>query len=400
MPYPRSEAERARDTLRLGILAFRWGALAWMISLAVTTRDPFRRPELAWASLGATIAWTIWLTVRLRDETRGRHSFDLALAVALFVVSGLVVGERQVLGGRPFFATAYPVAAVLSWGAAFGLAGGLFAGAVLGGALAVSRTLNGVPFELLTAAQIAEMVNGAMAYLLAGGAVGIVKRLLDRTADQFRDVNEAAVRERERAARLAERESLAREIHDSVLQALALIHKRGRELGERDAVSGGEIRALANLARDQEAVLRGLILREPEQPPADRASLRDALEGTARDLHGIPVQVTAIGPIWLARHTVEELVGAVREALVNVARHANATRAAVFVEEGDGDIVVTVRDDGDGFVFEEERLRAEGKAGVLKSMKGRAEALGGAMRVETAPGRGTEVEFRIPGEGR
>jgi hypothetical protein len=172
IPYPLSEAERARETLRFGILAFRWGALAWMTSLAVTTRDPFLRPVLAWASLGAAIAWTAWLTVRVRDETRGRHAFDLVLAASLIVVSDLVVGDRQVLGGRPFFATAYPVAAALSWGAAFGLGGGLFAGAVLGGALAVSRTLNGVPFELLTAAQIAGMVNGAIAYLLAGGAVG------------------------------------------------------------------------------------------------------------------------------------------------------------------------------------------------------------------------------------
>jgi signal transduction histidine kinase len=367
-----------------------------MTSLAVTS-DPFRRPVLAWVSVAVAIAWTTWLTVRQRDEGAIRHGVDLTVAVFLVLVSGLVVGEREVLGGRPFFATAYPVAAALSWGAAFGLPGGLFAGALLGVALGVSRTLNGVPFEVLTAAQHrVGIINGGMAYLLAGGAMGLVKRLLDRTADQFREVNEAAVRERERAARLAERESLAREIHDSVLQALSLVHKRGRELSEQDAVSGGEVRALAELARDQETALRGLILREPEGPPAGRASLRDALERAAGDVDEVPVQVSATGPMWLARHTVEELVAAVREALANVARHAHAKRAAVFAEEVDNDVVVTVRDDGDGFILDEERLRREEKAGLLKSMKGRAEALGGSMRVETAPGRGTEVEFRIP----
>ncbi len=59
-------------------------------------------------------------------------------------------------------------------------------------------------------------------------------------------------------------------------------------------------------------------------------------------------------------------------------------------------MIVSVRDDGCGFIYSEEQLRAEGKVGMLGSMKGRIEDLGGKMKVHTAPGAGTEVEFRVP----
>ena len=68
----------------------------------------------------------------------------------------------------------------------------------------------------------------------------------------------------------------------------------------------------------------------------------------------------------------------------------------MFAEAEDGWVTVSVRDDGRGFDYDEDRLRADGKVGMLKSMKGRVEDLGGRMRVTTAPGRGTEIEFRVP----
>jgi signal transduction histidine kinase len=219
---------------------------------------------------------------------------------------------------------------------------------------------------------------------------------LVRTAEQADRATQELVRERERAARLAERESLARQIHDSVLQALALVHKRGSELAATPAPSAEEVGRLADLAGQQEKTLRGLILREPQEPPAGQRSLRQALEAAALDVSGVPVGVSAVGPIWIARREADEIAAAVRQALANVAEHARASRATVFAEEEDGQVVVTVRDDGVGFSYDEAQLRAEGKAGVLKSMKGRIEELGGRMTISTPIGGGTEVEFRAP----
>jgi signal transduction histidine kinase len=68
----------------------------------------------------------------------------------------------------------------------------------------------------------------------------------------------------------------------------------------------------------------------------------------------------------------------------------------VFADCDRGEVIVTVRDDGAGFTYNEAALVARGKIGLLKSMKGRVEQLGGAMRVDTSPGGGTEIEFRVP----
>ena len=65
-------------------------------------------------------------------------------------------------------------------------------------------------------------------------------------------------------------------------------------------------------------------------------------------------------------------------------------------------VLVTVRDDGCGFEYDERRLAEQGKIGLAKSIKGRVEQLGGSLRVHSRPGAGTEVELRIPArrEGR
>ena len=118
----------------------------------------------------------------------------------------------------------------------------------------------------------------------------------------------------------------------------------------------------------------------------------------AREVPDLPVTVSAVGPVLLSSDRATEVAAAVGQALANAARHAEATSTAVYAAEEDGMVVVSIRDDGRGFRFDEQRLRAEGKAGILRSMKGRVEDLGGTMRLESGPGRGTEVEFRIPKE--
>lgn len=387
--------ERSRRTLARGALLFRWVALAWMAILAASENDTFRNASLAWASIGAAGAWTAWLTVGGRRWSTRVLGFDLALCCWLVVASGLVVPEGSVTS-RAFFATAYPASAALLWAVARGPLAGFAAGLALSGAILASRVVNGIEVDALSRRDWQNLGGVWVLYLAAGVAVGIVSRLLVRTAEEAQRATDDLVRERERAARLAERESLARQIHDSVLQALALVHKRGKELAASESPSPSELALLAEIAADQESALRQLILRDPEDAPAGQRSLREALEASARGIDGVPVSVSAIGPIWVARAQADEIAAAAREALANVAEHAQASRAVVFAEEEDGVIVVSVRDDGIGFSYDEERLRAEGKAGLLKSMKGRIEEMGGRMLVRAAPGGGTEVEFRAP----
>ncbi len=154
---------------------------------------------------------------------------------------------------------------------------------------------------------------------------------------------------------------------------------------------------LAEMADEQERALRALIQREPDEPPEGAVGLRTVLQASAFGVSGVPITVTTVDPAWLPAAYVDELSAAVHQALDNVARHVGASRAFVFGECDGDDVRVTIRDDGVGFEYDEERLRREGKLGVLRSMKGRIEDLGGSMRLTSAPGRGAEVEFRLPG---
>jgi signal transduction histidine kinase len=394
-PRPLAEAERAPAVLSLGILALRWVTLALMTLMAVITGD-LRRPFLAGVAIAVTTAWTVWLTVARPRGTAPVLAADLALAVGLTLVSGLVVAQGQVVGSHPFFASAYPVAAAVFWGATAGFRAGLASGAVIGVSLVVTHFVNGIDVLDETTPQLLSLASGALNFVLAGGAVGLVAQLLDRSAAELRRAAEETMRARERAARLSERESLARQIHDSVLQSLAMVHKRGRELAGAGAVPAEEVARLAEMAASQERALRTLILRVPGEAPSGTASLRASLEELAQAELPVSLTVSATGPIWLPIHHVEELTAGVRQALDNVVEHAAASRVVLFAEEDAGTVVLAVRDDGAGFSYDEARLAADGKMGIVKSIKGRVEQLGGSMRVESAPGAGTEVELRVP----
>jgi signal transduction histidine kinase len=391
-----SEAERGRAVLSLGILAFRWVSLGWMVVLALTAGE-LRRPVLAAGTIVVVAAWTVWLTVARPRPTGAVLAADLALAAGLNLVAGLVMPAGTV-GERPFFAAGYPVAAAVTWGAALGVGGGVVAGLVLGVSLVAGQVANGIDLAGEEPAALLDLAGGTLNFVLAGGAVGLVARLLERSASQLQAATGETIRARERAARLAERESLARQIHDSVLQALALVHKRGRELAAGGPVPPEQVAGLAEMAASQERALRSLVLRDPEDEasPAGAASLRAALEALAAAEPALPVTVGATGALWLPARQVEELAAAAHQALDNVIEHAAASRVALFAEEDGGTVVLTIRDDGRGFVYDERRLLAEGKIGLAKSVKGRVEQLGGSMRVTSRPGAGTEIELRVP----
>jgi signal transduction histidine kinase len=258
--------------------------------------------------------------------------------------------------------------------------------------LLASRPVNG--FELATL-DYGLVANGMAAYLLAGIAGGVTSVVLDRWAAEHRVLLEQNVRARERAARYAEREAIARQIHDSVLQSLAMVDKRGRELAARGEVAVDEVAALAAMAHEQEQELRALIMRAPEDAPMGTSSLRDALEAVARAATSIEPVVSAGGPLHLPAAIVREVAAAVAQAVANIEEHAGASRATIFAEHDHGTVTVTVRDDGRGFTYDEAELARAGKAGLLRSIKGRVQDLGGTMNVDTRPGGGTEIELRV-----
>ena len=390
-----SEAEPGMRGLWLGVLVFRWAAFGWMSVAALVRLNEFALKGVAVTALVLVGSWNLWFSVTAGWRRRFDLLVDLAIAVALLPISGLVMAEGMV-SEELFFATQYPASVALTFGAATGVVGGLLGGLALSAGLVWSRSTNGIPLGEIDGAEWGEVLNGAFYFLTAGGAAGVVRRALVISAAERARALEEASAEHDRAVRLAERDALGRQIHDSVLQALALLGKRGNELLAGPSVASEEVRGLLDLAGRQERALRVLLSEPPAEPPAGMASVRAALDTVAASVHGVPVTVTSVGSAWMPAAVMKEVAAAVHEALDNVVQHANATRATVYVEAIDGELLISIRDDGVGFGYDERRLARDGKLGLLKSMKGRIEDLGGAMHVDTAAGRGTDVEFRLP----
>jgi signal transduction histidine kinase len=181
--------------------------------------------------------------------------------------------------------------------------------------------------------------------------------------------------------RTEERAEMASRVHDSVLQTLALIQR------EAD-----DPKRIAALARRQERELRGWLY--PDAGRVEGESLAAALEAAAdeiEELHGVRVELVRIGDRPLDER-LRALVLAAREAMGNAARHAGVDEVAVFVEAGDGEVSVYVRDRGAG--FDPASVPAD-RQGIAESIRGRMERVGGTATVTAAPGEGVEVELRL-----
>ncbi|MEU4422843.1 ATP-binding protein [Actinoplanes sp. NPDC024001] len=248
---------------------------------------------------------------------------------------------------------------------------------------------DGQPRETALATMI-QLDTAAVLLLVAAAAIGGLG-LAHYLSVRWAERKKAELIRQEAAA--AERDRLARPIHDGVLQVLALVQRQGSELGAPGA-------QLAALAGEQEVALRNLLSGGGAVPlAAAEADLRAVL--TALAAPGIEVSAPA-EPVVLPAAAAAELTAAVQAALDNVRRHAGAgARAWILLEdEGDG-VRVTVRDDGAGFTPERlaEAERA-GRLGVAQSMRGRISDLGGTTIVHSRPGEGTEVEFWVPARRR
>jgi signal transduction histidine kinase len=217
--------------------------------------------------------------------------------------------------------------------------------------------------------------------LLGGLVVGYVVQLARAAQAQLaRAVQiEAATRERDR---------LAARIHDSVLQVLALVARRGGEIG-------GDAAELGRLAGEQEIALRTLVASPPQATQAGSSDLRALLTPYASSTVSVAAPAESV---LLSTDAARDVADAVAAALDNVARHAGAgARAWVLVEDEGTAVVVTVRDDGEGFALGRlEEAAGSGRLGVDRSIRGRIRALGGDLAVTSSPGVGTEVEMRVP----
>ena len=200
------------------------------------------------------------------------------------------------------------------------------------------------------------------------------------------------------AAALEERQHLARELHDSVSQALygiTLGSDAALTLLERDPTRVAEpLQYVRSLAEAGLAEMRALIF-ELRPESLENEGLVAALEKQAASLrarHEVEVHVSLAGEPDVPLEAKEMLYRVAQEALHNTVKHARASVVELKLERDADGITLEIGDDGAGF---DPSGSFPGHLG-LKSMRERAERLGGWLEVESGTGEGTRIRARVP----
>jgi signal transduction histidine kinase len=263
------------------------------------------------------------------------------------------------------------------------------------------RSFLGVPIvaggEVLAELFLADKVGG-------GEFTGADQRLVETLAAHAAlAVVNAQRNERARELSVAqERARLARDLHDSVTQTLFSLSLAAESAAAVAGPAPGSALAeqldrLRELAGSALAEMRSLVdtLRAADlEPDGLAAALRQRVD-LLRRVHDVPLVLTLRGPARLRDRTLErEVFRVATEALSNALQHAAAGRISVTLDTGGDAVRLEVADDGAGFDLAATR-RSSRRLG-LTSMRERAEALGGLLHVDTAPGAGTRVTLEVP----
>jgi len=221
----------------------------------------------------------------------------------------------------------------------------------------------------------------------------------------FEQMQAATVRMKALSRRLVEtqeneRRHISRELHDEAGQALVSL-RYGLRLLEREIDEGGSADGrVADLVQQTDAVIDGLHRLAADLRPAslDSLGLEAALRQYLREVGSkfdlvVRLKARGLSSERLSPALEAGLYRVVQEAMTNVVRHAHATRVDILAERDGDRVLVMVEDDGVG--FDPEAIRSSEHLGLL-GLRERAEALGGTLTLESAPGAGATVVVEVP----
>ncbi len=323
------------------------------------------------------LAWSVAAPL-LPRPTWTAIAVELVIACVGIFLTSEVYTASQVEGGISTVPGIWSASSVMAAALLSGIRGGVIGATVI----AVANLIQAEEPSQLT-------YHNVMLLYLLGILVGLAVQLARESQKRLEEALSAS-------ERLAERERIGRQVHDGVLQALAMINRRGREMG-------GEGEDLARLAADQERSLRTLISRaEPVPPPAGSAVPPSDVTDLARALtrlRSASVEVVLPpGAVPLPTATAREVEAAVVAALDNVTRHAGEDAKAWVLLDTDSDgLQVVVRDNGSGIAANRLVEAAEqGRLGASSSIRGRMLDLGGDAQWRAPAGGGTTVTLTLP----
>jgi two-component sensor histidine kinase len=358
-----------RTILRV-LAAGRWLCLAWMTAVVIVPAESIRHPVVAWTAWacgGALAAHATWCVRHyparlLRPEVA---LVEISAALAFVVLDGYVFDPGQAFATSQALATAWPIVTTAGLGLAAGRRVAAAAGLLFGPARALGAVLNDFgPFEPRHFVSIGAT---SVFYCSIGLVFGWLTRLL-------RDAQEEVAHQRAGA-------EMARVLHDTVLQTLALVDRRTRDTDPE----------LAAAARRADHDVRAYLFGERTKVDSLRGALRTAIDGIAADHsltypdgHVPSLVVNVVDDHSLTPELITALTRAASQAVANALEHARATQIVVFADSDDDGTTVSIRDDGRGFDM------ANAANGIHDSIEERMRAVGGRAEIRSNE-RGTEV---------
>lgn len=378
-----------------------------------------------WVMLAVTV-----LVSFMADLSTGRHAVLLGLAVAL----GLgyrFVGQPAITSGRQVPAALYRlllIACVAGAVAIYPQSMFLMFIAAPQIWLLSERPRNGILFSLLLLATVGSaqvwaagwtwdgfwevlpwMFISLVVTVLLGLWIDLVVTQSEQRAElivELESTRDELATAHHTAGVMAERERMAREIHDTLAQGMTSIVMLAQTASvelSRGATepAGARLAAIEDTARENLAEARALVA--AFTPVAlTGATLTEVLRQQAARFTaetGVDVQVSLDLPndevAVLPQGQQVVLLRAAQEALANVRKHAGATQVRIRLGMSADGVCIEIRDDGSGFE------PSEPAAGFgLAGMRGRVEESGGTVQVDSTPGRGTRVQVLIPSVGR
>jgi signal transduction histidine kinase len=223
-------------------------------------------------------------------------------------------------------------------------------------------------------------------------------RLVETFADQASVAIEYAQAQTDvrRLGLMEERERIAKELHDGIIQSLFAVGMglQGTALmvGSPEAVTRieGAVGELDRAIRDLRNYIFGLrpgILADRQLDQALR-ELGDDIQKRSSLQVGVEVDAELAAVVSSRSH---QIVQVTREALSNVARHAQAKRSVIRLARAGNTALLTIEDDGIGF-----DVVSDSAGNGLRNMRERATAMGGSLRVSSKAGKGTRLRFTFP----
>jgi signal transduction histidine kinase len=359
---------------------FRLLSCVYALGFEIAVNSDLRRPALGWVLFAVLIAWSAacaFAYLRGFGRKPGWVIAEIVVVLLLMWSNKVVTFGQWAAENQTWPTTLWASNPTISAAIQFGPVRGMLTG------LAVMATNFAVKnyFDL-------NMVHNAtiIIELAIGMAIGLAGQTARRAHDELQ-------RAAQLSAAVEERERLSRQVHDGAIQVLALVAKRGHEIG-------GATAELADLASEQERALRRWVTATTIDEYADTTTidLRALLRRRESDRVSVSLPGTAV---TLPRSVAAELDAAVGNALDNARAHAGPqARAFVLLEDLGKSVTISVRDDGVG--IPEGRLEeaaGQGRLGISKSIVGRLTSLGGSAQLHSGPGEGTEWELSVPRRG-